>query len=185
MKKLFVMLALLGLGLIHATTFANNKDISIAVVNVAYLMKNAPDAELASQSLKAEFSPREKALQEEQERIKALEAERDRNKSKWSPEEVRQAERQIRSLQRERTRALEDFREELRFARDSALDEVQRSVFQAIEEVRMQRNIDIIIQEYVAASDRVNLTDSVLEYLQTNIKKKSADSTSKVKQAEQ
>ncbi|PID45723.1 MAG: hypothetical protein CSB47_07195 [Proteobacteria bacterium] len=159
---------LLWLGMAQTLVFAGD-EISIAVVNVAYLIKNAPEAELASQALKADFLPKEKALQKKQEHIRQLEAERDQNKSTWSAEKVRQADRQIRALERERTRALEDFREELRFARDSALDDVQKSVFQAIEEVRKQKNIDIVIQEYVAASQRVNVTDEVLEYLRAQL----------------
>lgn len=163
--------------LLSSKVIADDAPISIAVVNVAYLLKNAPEAELASQALKSEFSPREQALQEGQERISKLEDERDRNRTTWSAEQVRQADRNIRSMKRERTRALEDFREELRFARDSALDDVQKSVFQAIEDVRLKRNIDIVIQEYVAASQRVDITTSVLEYLQERLNIKKPETT--------
>ena len=99
-----------------------------------------------------------------------METARERNRSNWTEADIRQAEREIRGLKRTRARKLEDFREELRFARDSALDEVQKSVFSAIEEVRIERNIDIIIQEYVAASTRVNLTPHVITYLQNKVK---------------
>lgn len=170
MRKLSLSICFVLLAFVHSTVaFSEEDKISIAVVNVAFLMKNSPDAELASQALKADFSPREKALQEALEHIEDLKDERERNKSDWSEEKVRQAERQIRALERERTRSLEDFREELRFARDRALDDVQKSVFQAIEDVRVQRNIDIVIQEYVAASQRVDLTPSVLQYLQAQL----------------
>ena len=147
----------------------NESDISIAVVNVTYLLKNSPEAKLASQLLKERFSPREKILADEQDRIKKLEEELEKNKSKWSDEQILLRTREIRALKRERTRALEDFREELRFARDSALDDVQKGVFQAIEKVRLERKIDIIIQEYVAASQRVDLTPIVLSYLQKKL----------------
>ena len=177
MRKTILAACIVIYALMNAPAFAEEAPISIAVVNVAFLMKNAPEAELASLALKAEFSPREEALKEGQEKISQLEAERDRNKSGWSADKVRQAERQIRSLERERTRALEDFREELRFARDSALDDVQKSVFQAIEDVRIERNIDIVIQEYVGASQRVDLTASVLAYLQDQLELKQSGSS--------
>jgi outer membrane protein len=144
--------------------------VSIAVVNVTYLMKNAPEAELASKALKEQFAPKELALTKEQDVITQLETTREKNLSKWSKEKLRQAEREIRSLKRDRARTVEDFREELRFARDSALDDVQKSVFSAIEEVRIERNIDIVIQEYVAASVRVDLTPHVITYLQNKLK---------------
>ena len=153
--------------------------ISIAVVNVTYLMENSPEAELASQKLRAQFAPKERALALEQDVITQLETVRERNLSVWSEDEVRRAEREIRSLKRERTRTLEDFREELRFARDSALDEVQKSVFLAIEEVRLEQGIDIVIQEYVAASARVNLTPFVITYLQDKLKKQPPENSEK------
>lgn len=159
-----------------------NDAISIAVVNVTYLMENAPEAELASKALKAQFTPKELELAKEQDEITQLEAARERNRAIWSEEEIRKAEREIRSLKRDRARTLEDFREELRFARDSALDEVQKSVFLAIEEVRVERQIDIVIQEYVSASARVDLTPFVMTHLQAKlIQKQSEESDNKNK----
>lgn len=148
--------------------------ISLAVVNVTFLMKNSPEAGLASQTLRTQFAPKELALAKEQDVITQLEAVRERNRSVWSEDETRKAEREIRSLKRERARALEDFREELRFARDSALDEVQKSVFLAIEEVRIEREIDIVIQEYVSASSRVDLTPHVIAYLEKKLEQQQA-----------
>jgi len=151
--------------------------ISIAVVNVTFLMENSPEAELASQELKAQFAPKELELAKEQDAITQLEAARRRNQSIWSEEDIRKADREIRSLKRDRARTLEDFREDLRFARDSALDEVQKSVFQAIEVVRIERKIDIVIQEYVSASERVNMTPHVMTYLENKLKQRQSTDT--------
>ena len=108
----------------------------------------------------------------------------EKNKTSLSADQILLRTREIRALNRERTRGLEDFREELRFARDSALDDVQKSVFQAIEEVRAQRKIDIIIQEYVAASQRVDLTPTVLNHLQEKLDAKKKQLTKKKKAGE-
>lgn len=162
----------------------DKSDISIAVVNVTFLMKNAPEAELASEALKTQFAPKELELAKEQDEITQLESARERNQSVWNDEQIRKADREIRSLKRDRTRTLEDFREELRFARDSALDGVQKSVFLAIEEVRIERNIDIVIQEYVSASQRVDLTPHVMEHLQKKLQKQQSASSNNNKKAE-
>ena len=174
MKQVLIVigffLSLLTTSFLKAENDINS--VSIAVVNVTYLMENSPEAELASQALKAKFAPKELALAKEQDAITQLEDLRARNRSIWTEEEARNAEREIRSLKRQRARALEDFREELRFARDTALDEVQKSVFQAISEVRIQRNIDIVIEEYVSASSRVDLTPHVIEHLKNKLEEK-------------
>ncbi|MEH6456782.1 MAG: OmpH family outer membrane protein [Cocleimonas sp.] len=142
--------------------------VSVGVVNVTYLMESAPQAEIASVKLKSKFSPQEKELAKDLNEINALELELNEIKvAKKGLELQRQKERQLRSRKRLRSRLLQDFREELRFARDLALDEVQKEVFKAIDQVRIQEKIDIILQDYISASKRVDITPVVLEYLKS------------------
>jgi len=142
--------------------------VSVGVVNVTYLMENSPQSEIASVKLKNKFSPQEKKLAAELDKINALELELNEIKvANKSVELQRTKERELRTMKRVRSRALQDFREELRFARDLALDEVQKEVFKAIAEVRQQQNIDIILQDYVSASQKVDITPAVLEYLKS------------------
>lgn len=144
--------------------------VSVGVVNVTYLMEKAPQSEAASTKLKSKFTPVEKKLAKELDEINKLELEL--NKIKVSKKNVklqRQKEREIRTRKRKRSRSLQDFREELRFARDAALDDVQKEVFKAIDEVRAQLDIDIILQDYVSASQDVDITPIVLEYLKNKL----------------
>lgn len=162
---LFIALLLFGIQFVTSSTDAT-ETVSVGVVNVTYLMENAPQSEIASAQLKNKFSPQELKLAKELEEINKLEqdlAEIKNDKSKIALK--RELERELRSRKRLRSRSLQDFREELRFARDTALDDVQREVFKAIDEVRNQQNIDIILQDYVAASKRVDITQSVLKHL--------------------
>jgi len=139
--------------------------VSVGVVNVTYLMEHAPQAEVASNELKRKFLPQEKALAASLEDIQKIEKALDRNERNLKVSQKRFRERELRSKKRTRSRSLQDFREELRFARDSALDDVQKEVFQAIDDVRKQKRIDIVLQDYVSASKRVDITSSVLEHL--------------------
>ncbi len=147
------------------------ESISVGVVNVTYLMENAPQSEVASKQLKSKFSPQEKKLAIELDKINKLEADLDKIKeSKKNVNLQRQKERELRSRKRLRSRALQDFREELRFARDTALDDVQKEVFSAIDEVRIQQNIEIVLQDYVSASKNVDITPLVLGHLKNKLK---------------
>ncbi len=144
--------------------------VSVGVVNVTYLMEKAPQSEVASTQLKSKFSPQEKKLALELDELNKLEVELGKIKeSKKNVTLQRQKERELRSRKRIRSRSLQDFREELRFARDSALDDVQKEVFSAIDEVRVQENIDIVLQDYVSASQSVDITPLVLEYLKNKL----------------
>ena len=183
-KQGLIPLLLLLSSLFSLPAMAEATQMTIAVVNVPHLMKNAPEAESAGLELKARFSPREQALSQELEDISQLENERERNLAIWSDDQRLQNEREVRTRKRERTRALEDFREELRFARDKALDAVQQSVFQAISEVREERGIDVVVEVYVSASKRVDITQDVLDYLQRKFDEQQASSKNNKKLTE-
>ncbi len=156
------------------------ESVSVGVVNVTFLMENAPQSEIASTQLKNKFLPQEKKLATELEEITKLEKELSEIKSKNPDASLqRQKEREIRSRKRIRSRSLQDFREELRFARDEALDNVQKEVFRAIDEVRISQKIDIILQDYVSASQKVDITPLVLEYLKQKLSDKTSTSENK------
>lgn len=142
-----------------------NKSVLVGVVDVTYLMEHAPQAEVASNALKSKFLPQEKSLAASLEKIQMLEKSLERNSRTLTVSQKRFKERELRSKKRSRSRSLQDFREELRFARDSALDDVQKEVFQSIDDVRKKMGIDIVLQDYVSASKRVDITSSVLKYL--------------------
>ncbi|MEE9325947.1 MAG: OmpH family outer membrane protein [Cocleimonas sp.] len=159
--------------LMSQTSFAKDP-ISVAVVNVTFLMENAPQSEVASNRLKSRFSPQEKKLAADLEGISKLEDELSKVKSSNVDISIkRKKERELRSLKRLRSRSLLDFREELRFARDTALDAVQKEVFKAIDEVRVLQRIDIVLQDYISASDGVDITPLVLEYLKKKLQENS------------
>jgi len=157
----FVFVGLLSFNVAYA-----EEAISVGVVNVTFLMENAPQAEVASSQLKAKFLPQEQKLSKELDKINDLEIELKKlSSSKSDTDLIRQKERELRSHKRIRSRSLQDFREELRFSRDAALDVVQKEVFSAIDEVRKAEKIDIVLQDYISASKRVDITPLVLAFL--------------------
>ena len=145
--------------------------ISIAVVNVRHLLQHAPQSELASQELKERFLKKEQELDTEAEAIREFEESIRQMEGRISREEKIEKERELRSRKRKQNRALEDYREDLRLAKSAALDDVQKVVFEAIDEVRKKKKIDIIIQDFISASERVDITEAVLSYLAIQLRK--------------
>lgn len=147
----------------------NSPSFRIATVDVRYLLKNAPQSDVASKALKERFQDSEKALDKEMAAIKDLEELLKRAVATLSKDERRKQEREIRSRKRTQSRALEDYREDLRLARNTALEDVQKLVFEAIDTVRKEEKIDVVIQDYVSASERISITEIVLDYLQDKL----------------
>ncbi|HFC93713.1 MAG TPA: OmpH family outer membrane protein [Leucothrix mucor] len=146
--------------------------ISIGVVNINKIMEQAPQAERSSINLKAKFLPIEENLAEQTIEIKKLMATKAEISSS---DEKLQMERKLRTLKRAHSRALEDFREEFRFARDRALDKVQNEVYDAIHVVRRQLGLDLIVQEYVSADPRIDITSAVLQYLRKKMQEQQSN----------
>ena len=170
-KVLIILLSLFSYEIVSAA-----EPVSVAVVNVTFLMENAPQSEAASKHLKEKFLPQEERLASQLLEINKQETELKSFVSSNSNKETKSIkERELRASKRARERALQDFREELRFARDSALDIVQKEVFNAIDEVREQQQIDIILQTFLSADKRVDITDKVLEHLKKKLEKTSQD----------
>lgn len=136
----------------------------VAVVNVSLLLNRAPQSAAATENLKQKYAPIEGDLSKEQQAIQELQ-----DQLAQLPEDQRlQKDRDFRSRQRNYERAVEDFRAELRLARDEQLGQVQKQVIDAINVVRIQNKIDIVLKEndYIAASSQVDITNQVLDYLQ-------------------
>ncbi len=144
---------------------ARDFGVSVAVVNVRYLLQHAPQSDEASKLLKKRFLAKERELDKEAEAIRKFEEALRQSEDQLTREEKIEKERELRSRKRTQNRALEDYREDLRLAKSAALDDVQEAVFEAIAEVRKQEHIDIVIQDFVSASERVDITKKVLSYL--------------------
>lgn len=139
-----------------------------AVVNMADILKRAPQSAAESEKLEAKFSEREKDLATRQEELRKASDQFRRDLNTLSAAEQVERESRLRVRERDLKRTREDLREEVRLAKDLALNSLQGEVADAIEAIRVQKSIDIIFREsdYITASARVDVTDEVLKYLQ-------------------
>lgn len=155
--------------------------LRIAVVDIGELIKSSPQTKAAEEQLKANFVERERKLAEEQKLIAQREEELKNltASGSLSEEERIRRERDLRELRRNHSRALEDFREEVRQARDAAIDRVQDEIVQAIAAVREQQQIDIVLREnqYVVATKQLDITGQVLQQLAVMFGKQNAPAT--------
>ena len=169
-RGLLFGLVLLAQSSVWAADAAAPQPVHIAIVNVSTLLDNAPQAKAADAKLKLDFVPREQKLETDQNAIQQLEDELTlRNDAGSLPQEEKvQRQRELRDLQRNYARQMEDFREEVRVARDAAIDALQASIIQAIGDVREQEKIDLVLREsnYIVASDRIDITSKVMQHLE-------------------
>ncbi|MEZ5450738.1 MAG: OmpH family outer membrane protein [Thiolinea sp.] len=159
--------SLSGLGAVHAADEESGAAFRFAVVNMADILKRAPQSAAESRQLEEQFAERERQLAVEQEALGEAEDQFDTTRALLTAAERLERESRLRARQRQLKRDREDLREEVRIAKEKAFDRLQANVDKAIEAVLEQESLDIIFREgdFVAASNRVNVTDKVLKYL--------------------
>ncbi|MEJ2142007.1 MAG: OmpH family outer membrane protein [Gammaproteobacteria bacterium] len=153
---------------IHA---AKSAETNIGFVDTARVLKQAPQAEQARKKLESEFAPRDKKIIEMQKQLKDMEDELSKNVSVMSNLVRKKKEREIISQKRDIKRAKEEFNEDLNIRRNEELTRLQKQVYETIVGLAREKNYDIILGDNVLySSNRVDITDDVLEQLRDNFK---------------
>ncbi|MFZ9407397.1 MAG: OmpH family outer membrane protein [Burkholderiaceae bacterium] len=137
----------------------------IGFVNTERILRESAVAKAAQQKLEQEFSRREKELQELAARVKAAGERRDRDAAVLSETERARRQREVGDLDREFQRRQREFREDLSQRRNEELAGVIERANRLIRQMAEQEKIDLILQEAVYASPRIDLTDKVIRLL--------------------
>jgi outer membrane protein len=86
-----------------------------------------------------------------------------------SETERRNAEKELRDLQREVTRLQTEFREDLNLRQNEELGKLQRSLLKEVQDYALQEGYDLIVGDGVLfASAAVNITPAVLQAVEAN-----------------
>lgn len=152
-------------------TFANAADAQPATVRIGYvdmkrLLDNAPQVVAGRQKLEREFAPRDTALNAEEVRLAAERTRYERDSALLSRDEAAVLKREIDALDRSIKRNRDNLRSELKARSDQELDRSWREINNAVVEFAREQNIDLIVPSPVVyASQRIDVTDQVLERL--------------------
>ena len=164
MNKVYSVLVAVVLAAVNGVALAESK---IGFVNAGRVTSEAPQADAARASLEEEFGPRDRAISEEREALRELETQLNRDGAVMSEEEQQRLQRDLVARQRELRRAEEEFREDFNMRRNEELGRLQRRIVDTINDLAESEGFDLIVSEGVIyASDRVDVTDRVLERLQ-------------------
>ena len=126
---------------------------------------------MAREKIEKEFGPREAKIISMQKNAKSLDEKLSKDADVMSTAERKKIERQIIELNRDIKRAKEEFTEDLNLRRNEEVRKLQRLILEAVRAIAKSEDYDIVLDESVVyASSRVNLTDKVLQRLETESK---------------
>jgi outer membrane protein len=158
------MWAVLAVLLLSPAAFAQEA-VRIGMVNTERILRDSTAAKAAQVKLEQEFSRREKELQETAARLKQLSERLERDASVLSDSDRQRRQREFADQDKDFQRKQREFREDLNQRRNEELAAVIERANKVIKQIAEQEKYDLILQEAVFASPRVDITDKVLRAL--------------------
>ncbi|WP_290971601.1 OmpH family outer membrane protein [Herbaspirillum sp.] len=137
----------------------------IAFVSTERIFREAAPAKAAQTKLEQEFAKRDRELQDMAARLKAQSDKLDKDASVLSDSDRAKRQRDLSDLDKEFQRKQREFREDLNQRRNEELAVVLERTNKVIRQIAEAEKYDIVFQEAVYASKRIDITDKVLKEL--------------------
>jgi outer membrane protein len=166
MRTKTLTLALVTLAAAALPLGAAQAEAKIGVVRMERLLKEAPQAQAASQALENEFAARRREIESQQKDLKAREEKLAKDGAVMSEGDRRSAEKALRDGQRDLARKQNEFLEDLNVRRNEALGQLTRNVLQEVQSYAKSAGLDVVVADALYASPAVDITAQVLAALQ-------------------
>jgi outer membrane protein len=164
-KTLLISVFLLSIFTTGALTSANAAELKIGVVNQERLLRESAPAKRSQGRLDKEFAARRAELDRMQKQGRDLEITLQKE-GVTMPEADRVAkERQIAQLTRDFQRMQREIREDRTLRQNEELASIQELAQKAISEIADKEKFDLILQDAVFVSPRIDITDKVIKAL--------------------
>ena len=162
--------AVLGLAMVIAFAIpAAAQDMKIGVVSLPALIERAPQTKVAMDALQEEFAPRQREFLAKQKEFEELTAKAQKDFAVMGETERRNAEKDLRDLQREVTRLQTEFRDDLNLRQNEEYGLLQRAMLKEVQDYAQEQGYDLIVGDGVLfASNAVNITEQVLRVVEAN-----------------
>jgi outer membrane protein len=144
---------------------ANAVEYKIGFVNTERVFREAAPAKRAQQVLEREFSARNAELGRIEKQGRDLQTELEKENVTMPEAARREKERQLADISRNFQRLQREIREDLNLRRNEELARVQERATRIINQIAEQEKFDLIIQEAVFASSRIDITEKVIKAL--------------------
>jgi outer membrane protein len=137
----------------------------IAVVNSERILRESGPAKAAQSKLEQEFSKRDHDLQDMAAKLKAMSDQLDKSGPTMSTADRSLKQTQLAQLDADFQRKQREFRDDLNQRRNEELAAVLDRANKVIKQIAEQDHYDLILQEAVYVSPRIDITDQVIKVL--------------------
>ena len=161
----YLRLILFTLTAFFACTGVAQSQGRIGYVNLERILRDSAPAVRAQKKIEQEFAKRDQDLGKLAEQLKRLQSSLEKNAVTMSDSERAKKEREFADLNRDFLRKQREAREDFNQRRNEELSGVIERANRAVKRIAESEKYDIIFQEAVWASPRIDITDKVIKAL--------------------
>ena len=144
---------------------ASAAELKVGYVNTQRIFRDAPTAVKAQKRIEAEFSKRDQDLQRMAKQLQTLQESLEKNSVTMSETERRGKEKELNDLSREFQRRQREFREDLNLRQNEENAAIIDKANKAIKQLAESEKYDLIVQDVVWVSPRLDVTDKIIKAL--------------------
>jgi outer membrane protein len=163
-NRALVLAAALGAGaMLAAPVYAQTTKIGF--VSTERILRDSKPAKAAQTKIEAEFKRRDDELQNLANKLRSDAQKFDKDAPVLSESERVKRQRQLADLDSDLQRKRREFQEDFNRRRNEEFSKIVEKADAAIKKIAEQQNYDLIIQDAVTVSPRVDITDQVMKAL--------------------
>ena len=140
-------------------------ELKVGYVNTQRIFRDAPAAQKAGKKLEGEFAKRDQELQKMAKQLQGLQENLEKNSVTMAETERRAKEKEFGELSREFQRRQREFREDLNLRQNEENAAVIEKANKAIKQIAEAEKFDLILQDVVWVSPRLDITERVIKAL--------------------
>jgi len=166
LKGYLGLLAAFG-ALVSAPVWA--ADLKIGVVDYGRLVEESPQAKSALDSIRTEFTPRQRDLQNQQATLKAKEEKLQKDGATMSQDQRSNAEKDLRDSYRELQRKQSEVQDDFNARRNEEMSRLQKILIEQVRIYAKAQSFDLVIADGVIyTTPSIDITPAILAQLQAN-----------------
>ncbi len=147
------------------STALANDPLKVGFVSIERILREAGPAKKALQKLEKEFQARDAEVQKLGKQAKDLQSILEKEAVTMSESDRRNKEAELGRLNRDLQRMQREFREDLNTRKNEELSQVIERANKVVQQIAEAEKYDLILQEAVYRSPRIDITDKVLKAL--------------------
>jgi len=143
-------------------------DLKIGVVDYGKLVEESPQAKSALDSIRTEFTPRQRDLQNQQASLKSKEDRLQKDGATMSPDQRSNSEKDLRDSYRELQRKQQEVQDDFNARRNEEMSRLQKILIEQVRTYAKAQNFDLVIADGVIyATPTIDMTPAILTQLQS------------------